>query len=104
RHNKRHCNAKQQQTVENDTWPEYPSPRLGLRQAVHDGLARCVADEAPVVVHFVHDLVAHINACPATNTHVLQAVTNVDTSWADLDTQRAVDAIAHAGFLVVDPT
>jgi hypothetical protein len=44
-------------------------------------------------VHLIHHLVTGINARTAANTHVLQAIPNINTRRAHLDTNTAINAI-----------
>ena len=47
-------------------------------------------------MHLVHHAVAGVNAQPAADAFVLQAITDVDAHGADLHAQLAVDAVAQA--------
>src|SRR5690606_31254676 len=61
-----------------------------------------VTNQARLVAHLVHDLVASVYTGAAADTHILKTVADVDTSRTDLDTQTAIDARPHPGFFVVD--
>ena len=56
-----------------------------------------VADEAARIAHFVHDVVAGIDAGGAADAFVLQAVADVDAHRAHLHAHGAVDAVAQIG-------
>src|SRR5690606_13044159 len=99
-----HAYGQQQQRVGNDPGTEQSAAHLALAQALDNGPARGVADEALGVIHFVHDLITGVDAGPAAYAHVLQAVADVDAGGADLHAQGAVDAVAQASFFVVDAT
>lgn len=61
-----------------------------------NGMFRRVADQALGVAHFVHHLVTGIDAGGAAYAFILQAVANVDSGWADLNTDFTVNAIPLA--------
>src|SRR5690606_34926558 len=50
----------------------------------------------------VHDLVTDVHTGATANTHVLQAITNINTGRTDLNTEAAVHTVAHTGFFVVN--
>src|SRR5690606_37037025 len=55
-----------------------------------------ITDQATRVFHFVHDLVADVHAGGAGDTFDLQSFTDIDTSGANLHTQRAADAVSQS--------
>ena len=71
-----------------------------LVAAAHRILRR-IADQAVRISHFVHHLVAGVDACRAADAFVLQPVADVDTGRAHLHADAAVDAIAQACRLVI---
>ena len=56
---------------------------------------RGVADQPLGVAHLLHDLIADVHAGRAADALVLQALADVDSGGADLDAERAVDAVAE---------
>src|SRR5690606_38726609 len=53
------------------------------------------------IIHLLHDRVTGVDAMRAAYALVLQSIANIDTGWADLHTQRAVDTISQAKRLEV---
>ena len=61
-----------------------------------------IANQAARITHLVHHLIATVDARGATDALVLQSFADIDSDRADLDADRAIDAIAEAGRSMVD--
>ncbi|KFE25625.1 hypothetical protein DN30_3735 [Vibrio cholerae] len=53
-----------------------------------------VADQPFRVAHTFHGVVTSINTRTAVDALILQAVTNIDTGWADLHAEIAINTVA----------
>src|SRR5574343_20953 len=75
-----------------------PNPMLVFRGVAGTGqlVFRHEADEPQRLGNFRHDLIAGIDAQPTVNALILEPVADINTRWADLYTDAAVNAITGA--------
>ena len=71
--------------------------RFASFQSVFGG----IANQAPLITHTIHDVVADIYTGAAGNAFILQPVTDINTYRADMDAVIAVDTIAQSFCLIV---
>src|SRR5690606_5257835 len=95
-------NHQQQQGIRNDSRSQQAASYLTLRQTFGNGTARGIPDEPFGVIHFLHDLVTRIDTGTTAYAHVLETIADIDAGRAYLNTQGAIDAVAHPCFFVID--
>jgi hypothetical protein len=57
-----------------------------------------VTNQALVIFHFAHDIVANVDAGRTTDTLILQAIANIDSGGTNLHAKLAIDAITESEF------
>ena len=53
------------------------------------------------IIYLLHDLIASIDTGATTDTHILQAITNINAGWANLHTNTAIYAIPQSNSCMI---
>ena len=78
------------------TWTQSAFDQLLLGELVLHAIFSIIANQSALITHLVHNFVARINTCAATNTFVLQTIANINPCRTNIHTHTTVNTITFA--------